>query len=368
MKIVHVVCTYPPYKGGMGNSVHGMIKSVKTEMADVITPEYKKIEKNCNERVLRLKPFFSFGNAALLPQLVWMLSRYDVVHLHYPFFGGAEFVLVAKLLRGARMRLFVHYHMDAKSSGLRGAIFALYRLFVLPFLLRVARKITCASYGYIKASEIGWYLVKKPDKFCEVSFGVDALKFRPTGRVQDDKKRILFVGGLDRAHYFKGLNVLIGAVGDLKEEDFVLVIVGNGELRGEYEEMARELGLKNKIEFLAGLDDDGLVREYNKADVFVLPSINKCEAFGLVLLEAMACEVPVIASRLPGVDGVFEDAKHGYYVNPGDEKDLREKIEMVLSEDERARKMGKSGRELVLDKYSWERVGERLMGLYNNDD
>ena len=114
------------------------------------------------------------------------------------------------------------------------------------------------------------------------------------------------------------------------------------------------------MEFLGKISDEELPRIYQQADLLVLPSINKNEAFGLVLLEAMACGVPVIASDLPGVRTVFEDGRQGLLCKPGDVSDLKNKIEEILADEEKRKIMGKEARILALEKYSWKKIGRKL--------
>ncbi|MBU0647092.1 glycosyltransferase, partial [Patescibacteria group bacterium] len=105
MKIAQIICTFPPYKGGMGNVAYNFSKGLADLGNDVsvLTPDYS--EKNnkfsndskLNFKVLRLKPLFKYGNAAFIPQLFWKLDDYDIVHLHYPFFGATKIIILLKL-------------------------------------------------------------------------------------------------------------------------------------------------------------------------------------------------------------------------------------------------------------------------------
>lgn len=375
MTIAHIVCTFPPYHGGMGNSTFEIVKSINEKECpvEVITPHYSKrpnedkgLISNDLFKVLRFKPFFSFGNAAVLPQLVYNLKKYDIVHLHYPFFGASEFVMFAKMFSGGKMRLFLHYHMDAQASGIKGSIFRLYDYLILPILIRYSEKITCASINYIKASRISKYYKRNPEKFVEINFGVDTDKFRVlnTNKKNKKTKKILFVGGLDKAHYFKGLEVLLGAMTKFKNKEYTLQIIGNGALLDKYKKQVVKLNLSSKVEFLGSAQNDELIKYYNEANVFVLPSINGCEAFGLVLLEAMACGTPVIASRLPGVDSVFDEGEQGYYVSPNDSEELANKIDKILNNDVLAQSMGNNARRLVERKYKLSSVGDKFIILY----
>jgi glycosyltransferase involved in cell wall biosynthesis len=134
-----------------------------------------------------------------------------------------------------------------------------------------------------------------------------------------------------------------------------LFLVGDGDLRPQYEELARELGLGDKVKFLGRVNDEEKERLYRNCIFFVLPSINSGEAFGLVLTEAMAAGKAVIASNLPGVRTVCQNGINGLLVEPGDANDLVEKMGGVLENDEMRRKFGEAGRKMVEEKFNWER-------------
>jgi len=372
MKVAHIVCVFPPYKGGMGNSVFNFAETLSKREYDitVFTPDYGAggTPAKYGFKVERTRPLFKFGNAAFLPRLFRKLENFDIIHLHYPFYGAETAILLRKLFYPRKTRLIVHYHMEPAADGPKGTIFRLYRLFVTPLLIRAADIVTCASLDYVSHSDLKKYYRKNERKFREVAFGVDAGRFKvkdlKSKNLDKNSKNILFVGGLDKAHYFKGVEVLLKAVGKLEIENWKLEIVGDGDLRPQYERMARELGIADKVDFAGRVADRDLPGYYQQCDVFVLPSINQGEAFGMVLLEAMAAGKPVVASCLPGVRSVFENGKQGLLAKPGDAADLAEKISAILNDEVLAKKMGEEGRKSVEEKYSWEKAGEKLDEIY----
>lgn len=376
MKIAQVVCVFPPYKGGIGNSAFHFSRILASAGHDVtvFTPNYDNspsVEKIDNFTVIRISSWFKIGNAAFIPKLYSYLADFNIIHFHYPFFGACKAVLINKILH-KKTKLVVHYHMDTTSSGLRGIIFFLYRLVVLPVVMSVADAVTCASFDYIDSSFIKLNFQKQPDKFYEIGFGVDLEKFKPRQRNRrQPEKNILFVAGLDRAHYFKGLGILLDAIKIITIDNrinlnFKLQIVGDGELRLDYEKIVKHLGLKNQIEFIGKVSERELINYYQLADVFVLPSINRGEAFGLVLLEAMACGAPVIASDLPGVRSIFKNGEQGLYFTPGDANELSKKILTILTSNLVTEKFSKSARELSEKKYSWNKVKDNLNKVYED--
>lgn len=367
MKIALITCVFPPYNGGMANVAFNFsrLSAANGNEVTVYTPDYnKKYESFKGFEVFYLKPFLKYGNAALLLQLIFKLRKYDIVYLQYPFFGGAEVVWFLKLMR-AKFKLFIHYHMDTDDLGLFAKIFSLPSVLILKSLFKQADAVTCATFDYIKNSRIKDIYFKSKDKFYEIPFGVDLDEFKPREKEWNkNEKVILFVGGLDKAHYFKGIPVLLNAAKKIKNKNFKLKIVGDGELRSEYIKISKELLIDDKVEFLNNISNSELPEIYRSADLFVLPSINNHEAFGIVLLEAMASGVPVLASNLPGVRSVFLDGVHGMLVEPNNVNDLSQKIELLISDEEKLKLMGENAYVLVREKYDWNVIGRKLNHLY----
>ncbi len=363
MKIAQVVCVYPPYGGGIGKVAYDFSFLISEKHKSfVLTPKYQAKQKSAKNLIL-LKPFLSYGNGAFLPQLFYLLKGFDIVHLHYPFFGTAEIVWLAKLVFRKKFKLIIHYHMDVQSSSLFFKILSVPSKIIFNSLFKKADFITCASLDYIQISDLQKIYKKHPKKFIEIPFAIDTKKFQPK-KQKNKTKQILFLASLDKAHYFKGLDVLLEAVKKIKTKNYFLNVVGDGDLRADYEALVKKLGILKQVKFWGKLSEEEKIKMYQRADIFVLPSINKNEAFGLVLLEAMACGVPVIASNLYGVRKVFQDGEQGYLFENKNSIDLAEKIDKILNNDILAQKMGEQGRDLVLKKYSFEKMQKNLLNLY----
>jgi glycosyltransferase involved in cell wall biosynthesis len=364
IRIAHVVGTFPPYKGGMGNTAAQFAKmhSCRHEVT-VLTPRCEEIDSPGESpyQVEWLKSPFKLGNAAWLPQLLWRLRSFDIVHLHYPFYGAHLMVFFACILW--RRNLVLHYHMDSLSTSLRRYVFEFNRRMVFPLLARRADVIIGASLDYLANSQVSPFLQASPGKFYEIPFWVDSERFHPGEKERTGEVVVLFVAALDQAHYFKGLEILLRAMKDVVMKSagpISLRVVGGGDLLTHYQRLAAELKISDRVQFLGKVDDEALVRAYREASFLVLPSINQGEAFGLVLLEAMSSGKPVIASNLPGVRSVFTEGQEGLLVEVGDTGDLAEKI-LKLAEDEAMRdQMGRRGRELVMKKYQAELAEQEL--------
>jgi glycosyltransferase involved in cell wall biosynthesis len=143
------------------------------------------------------------------------------------------------------------------------------------------------------------------------------------------------------------------------------LLVGDGDLRSQYELRSRGLGLGDRVRFIGRISDQDLPDVYRAADFLVLPSETRGEAFGVVLLEAMASGKPVIASNLPGVRSVVADGIDGLLVRPSDSVALAEALDRMARMSGEARAaMGRAGRRKVEASYEWNQIGDRLEAIY----
>ncbi|MBI3352466.1 MAG: glycosyltransferase family 4 protein [Nitrospirae bacterium] len=376
MKIAHLVSTFPPYHGGIGNIAYHYARELALlgHEIEVFTPNYdegaRALDRENRFKVHRLGSWLKYGNAALVPQLLWKLSSFDIIHLHYPFFGGAEWTLFLPWIFVKPPKIILSYHMDVIGDGVLKLFFKGYAKTVLPVLINQSSAILSATQDYSDSSAISRYMTRKPVKV--IPYGVSNL-FQPKERneklagrlnLSSSDSVILFVGGLDRAHYFKGVNLLIEAVAKLKRPGIKLLIVGNGDLIPVYRDQVRKREMQNQVAFITGVTDQELPDYYNLADMTILPSINRSEAFGLVLLEAMACWKPVIGSSLPGVRAVIEDRKNGLLFQPGDSEDLKEKIQFILDHRETGERYGLSGFKKVEEHFRWTPIVGQVEKAY----
>jgi glycosyltransferase involved in cell wall biosynthesis len=371
MKIAQVVCVYPPYKGGIGTAAvnAGRILSEAGFDVTTFTPDYGQAFEPI-ENVIRIKSPLKVGNTAFLPSLTKKLKDFDIIYLHYPFFGAEEVLwFLKKFIWKNKKKLVVQYHMDAAFNGFIGKTFLKTHDLVFKTLFSDADLILSASLDYVESSRIKSFYLKNKEKFLEIPYGLDTDKFSPSKeKVTNEKFKIIFVGGLDKAHYFKGINVLLKALAGLKKEgqEFILDIVGSGDLMEDYKAQAKNFDIENEVVFCGKVSDDDLPQKYREADLVVLPSVNSGEAFGIVLTEGLACGVPVVASNLPGVRSVFTDGKEGFVVEVGNATDLATKIRFFMDYGARRREMGLAGRELALAKYSFKVVAEKLTQAFRN--
>lgn len=360
MRIAQVTPVYPPYRGGIGQ----------------VAKEYTERLSAMGHEVEVLRPTWQFGNAGLLsPAQLRRLAEFDLVHLHYPFFGAAEQIALYPWRSGGYRRLVLTYHMDARADGLMGSFFNWHRRFIQPLVLRRAKKILVSSLDYASHCCLRPYL-RYGARVVELPFGVDVSRFHPVATPAQTRLRtelnldidtpvLLFVGGLDSAHAFKGLSVLLLAMSNI-DEPSTLVVVGDGNLRPSFEATAASFGITERVRFVGRVSDADLPAYFRLADVHLFPSTSSAEAFGLVALEASASGIPTIASDFPGVRVVVQDEQTGLLVQPSDAAALARAIRRLLKNPDEREKLGSAARKRAVDEYAWDPLMERLVRLYED--
>jgi len=388
MKIAQIVCRFKPYKGGISNMAFdeslGLAKL--GHEVTVFTPFYNEADNNfisSDFKIERLHTLGKIGNGAFLPQLFWKLKDFDIVHLHYPFFGGAEIVWLAKKLNEHKIKLVITYHMDVVGGIFLKPFFKFHTKFIMPRIINCADKVIVTSLDYAQTSNIKELVAKNPEKFIEMPPSIDLERFFPLSKekellfkfgINSEFDRVLlFVGALDKAHYFKGIQFLINSFNVLDysgSQNAVyrvkLLIVGEGNLKESYQSQVLEAGLKDKILFADPVSDEDLPKYYNLADVVILPSIDRSEAFGITLIEAMACAKPVVASRLPGVRSVIEDGVDGFLFDLKQEGDLANRVNKLFTNNDLRQKMGLAGRSKAEKMFNQDALTKKLIAIYND--
>ena len=146
--------------------------------------------------------------------------------------------------------------------------------------------------------------------------------------------------------------------------DSKLVICGEGEEKPSIESQIKGLGLEGSITFYGTVNLDTLAMLYATSSVFVLPSINRLEAFGIVQLEAMACYTPVVASDIPGVNSVMDIGKSGLLTPIQNPDAIASAVIKILKDPELLKSMGARGRHLVETKYDWPIISKEVELVY----
>lgn len=319
MKIAHVISTFLPHIGGMGNVCFEEISRIGIDNSvSVFTIKYSKVkynkidEQNNLFKVFRIKPFIKIGDAGIMTGLKNKLKEYDVVHFHYPFYGAISQVLNAKKEFG--FKLIVTYHMDAQLTGFKKVAGFFYDFFFVKKLLLAADKILAVDKDYLESSK---FVKHCSNKVSILPNGVDIENFKP-GKSNleiikqynlEGKKIILFVGNL---LLIKKLDTLLDAMQKL-DNNTVLLVVGGGYLEQKFKDIARDLRIEDRVFFLGKIHNQNKLADlYRIASVVAVPSIS--ESFSLVALEAMACGTLILVSNIEGVASRVIDGIDGFVV------------------------------------------------------
>ena len=178
--------------------------------------------------------------------------------------------------------------------------------------------------------------------------------------------RILFVGRLVER---KGVEVLVRALARLRHwRPAELVVIGTGNREGHIRRTAALEGVSEHVELRGAVSADELAMAYAECDLFVLPAVvdsrGDTEGLGVVLLEALAFERPVIASRAGGIVDIVSDGATGWLVDPGDAEVLARKIQAVAEAPEEARRVARRGRTETAKRFSWDRILSDTEAVY----
>jgi uncharacterized membrane protein/glycosyltransferase involved in cell wall biosynthesis len=357
--IFHVSSVYPPKLGGIEKVVQALSRTQKKlgkEVSVLTSDQGINDGKFAKESftVSRLKSF-SFANTTIIPSLpsrLLRLKRDDIAHVHLAQAYVPEVVWAISKLKG--FSYIAHIHLDVPPSGPAGFLLKLYKPLVLKRVLHAA-KFTVVFTEEQKGEVVQRYSLD-PAKVKVVPNGVEDTFYYDKKRKIHKKPRLLFVG---RLNYQKNLQQLLHALDGVSDQ-FETTIVGDGELKPELKHLAKDLKLKN-VSFPGRKDGKKLLAHYHKADIFVLPS--EREGMPLVLLEAMAMGLPIVATDVTGSRDVVSNGKNGFLVPHGDADEFRNALLRLKTKPKLYESMSKSGRKIA-NQYSWDKVASQFDSLY----
>jgi glycosyltransferase involved in cell wall biosynthesis len=216
--------------------------------------------------------------------------------------------------------------------------------------LKRALFVCCISH-YCRSQAMIWAPPERWDRLHIVHCGVDPQGYEPVTH-EGEGKRLLFVGRLAKV---KGLVVLLEALAAMhaRRPDLRLALIGDGPDRSRLERSAVDLGVKQQVQFLGYKSHEEVQAELRKADVFVMASF--AEGVPVVLMEAMATGLPVVATRVAGVPELVDDGVSGFITPPGNPDKLAEKIEGLIADHALRTKFGRVGREKVEQEFNARR-------------
>lgn len=362
MRILHVYKDYFPVLGGIENHIKGLAEcqaKADHEVTVLTTDPFGRTttEHHNSLRVIRAGRLGEVASTPISLDLIRQLGRLepDIVHLHFPYPLGE----VAYFLRGKCRTLVLSYHSDITRKTL---LIHMYRPFIRRLLNRSDR-IVVSSETYLKTSEP---LQPVRSKCQVVPLGIDPNRFSsPDGkevkriRIRYGEKLVLFVG---RMRQYKGLDYLIRAMQRIEGH---LLAIGDGPMKSSWEDLTRKLNLERRVTFLSEVPDELLPDYYGAADLLVQPSSNRAEAFGLVLLEAMAARLPVVSTELQtGTSFVNQHGETGLVVPPKDPEALAQAVKELLGDENLRSSMGENGCRRVHQCFGLSQMVERMDAVY----
>jgi len=358
MKILFVSDFYYPHIGGITEHIYHLANEFDSmgHRVSILTADIEGDLKPDEKRVIRLGKSMVIpmnqSNARVtgwvnLSKLSNVVNDYDVIHIH----GIIAPTLPLLSLKVSRKTNIFTFHPTFKSSNL----YQISKQYLKHYFKRIHGKI---AVSVTARDSIAKYF---PGDYRIIPNGVDPNRFKNSGKKKNPFE-ILFVGRIEPR---KGLQFLIDALPRIKKEfpEAKLTVVG-----GVYKDMKLVIPseLKNSVKFLGFVAPSDLPEIFSHASIFVSPAI--CgESFGIVLLEAMGTQTPVIASSIAGYRCVIEDGKNGLLVCPESSKDIADKV-ITLFKDENLYKTLVKGGLKTVQKYSWDKVAKDILNFYYEVD
>jgi len=384
MRVLHIGKFHPPHPGGIERCSADLCaalsaRGVGTALLAHAEPGTHRTQRRDHDGIdVTLAACHGLAlHTPVSPGFPWLLQKTirrfkpDLLHLHVP--NPAAFS--ALLIPAARkLPWVVHWHADIPLDTRKRSLRLAYRIY-RPWeqaLLSRASSVIATSQPYLDSSE-----ALKPwrAKTTVIPLGIAAIDSAspqpsalsppawPPGKV-----RILAVG---RLSYFKGFDVLLRALAAV--DDASLLLIGDGECRRPLEQLANELGIDARVRFAGRIDMDAageaaIGAAYASADIFCLPSTERAESFGLVLLEAMRARLPVIASAIPGsgVGFVVQDGRSGLLVAPGDAPALTTALRQLAADHAERDRFGSDGERRWREHFTLDRIADQVLRLYES--
>ena len=380
MKVCIFTLEYPPHVyGGAGVHVYNVARHLaKFINVEVRTVSLKKeIEYHEENKIIvkRYPPWYNIlekvdgkyrpAFKALSLALAINSDRVDaeIIHFHTWYMSLAGFI--AKKLYDVKLIATVH-SLEPKRPWKREALAEAYNLSL--WLERTGLEACDAVIAVSKAMKrdlVEVYGIEE-DKIAVIYNGIDETRWRPIvdekilKKYHIKKPYILFVGRLSKQ---KGIFNLLKAFKLLSDKASLVLVTGKPDERKVVDEFEKAINeVRNVVWINKMLKDEELIPLYTMASVFVCPSIY--EPFGIVNLEAMATETPVVAFKTGGIPELVVDGETGILVRPGDVKELANAIEYVLKNPEIGKVMGENGRKRVLQYFTWSKVARETLKLY----
>ncbi len=367
LRVLQIGKFYAPFRGGIESHVADQSEALLNyvDLKVIVANHNPSISHETlnGVSVTRLPTWINVAGAPICPGMVREIRQFrpDIVHIHLPHPGA----VLAYLASDHSGTLICNYHSDVVRQKFLSKAFQP----IMDRLLQRADAIIASSWNFVQSSRV---LQPYRTRCRVIPYGVVVDKFacHSESEVQAIRQRfgpriVLAVG---RLVYYKGFEYLIRAMAGLEAAglDATLLIIGTGGLRDALSKEIQNRGLQSKVYLLGAVNDEQLPNYYRAADLFVLPSVERSESFGIVQLEAMACGKPVINTQLDSsVPFVSENGITGMTVPPKDVDALAGAIRCLLENDALRQTYGEAARRRVHERFTVRAVTNDLLTLYS---
>lgn len=319
-------------------------------------------------KVYRLPYLFKISSTPINPfwyseiSSIILKERPDIINGHMPVPYIAD--IACRAAYREKIPFVLTYQNDLVGRNTPLKLLSSFYYYWLGFkTFRLSQKIIVTSEHYAENSQ---YLRKLGAKLEIVPPGVTIERFGRPAHAIKGIKQILFIGQLNKASQHKGLNYLMKAMKIISDavKDAKLVIVGTGDYVPYYKSVAKACAVEDKVEFAGFVQEEELPRYYGESSVVVLPSYNRAEGFGIVLLEAQACGKPVVGTSVGGIPCALKDGETGLLVPPKNPERLAEAIIKILKDDTFSQQLGRAGHNWVTQELTWEKNAEKTFHIF----
>lgn len=374
MKLLFINNEFPPIGGGGSTVTKYALKYLVAAGHEVtlVTSQYKNLPKReviDGATVIRIPTIRRYKDYCS----VWELIIFGISAFFYTFgytfrhkvdFVQAYFALpagwVAWLLHIFRGIPYAVYFGGSDIPNANPSRYkALYPIItpLLSLIWKAAEFRTVCSQELVRLGES----VDPSSKFLCIPNGVETARFTPIDRPKNSKVKILFIGRLIPRKGFQFVIQALPKLRTLAKRPFEIEVVGTGAHRHELDELAEKLQVSEMIKYVGLVPYDKLEKSYQYADVFVLTSLS--EGMPSVILEAMGCGLPIIASDVGGNNEIVHEGENGYLIKDNNIDLLAEKLAFLINNEEEREKMGKHSRQLALE-YDWKTIMAQYNDLY----
>lgn len=365
MKILQIG-KFWPILGGVEKVMFDLTKGISSRgiECDMLCADMngkaKVIPLNDSGRVMTSRTVVKANSTMISLEMISLLRRiardYDIIHIHHP----DPMAALALFLSGYKGKVVLHWHSDILRQRI---LLKAYRP-LQSWLIRRADRVICTSRNYYEGSS---ELKRISSKLLCIPIGVQSI-VPDRDKVEEIHRRTAgrkIIFSLGRLVPYKGLDNLILAARHLPD-DCLVVIGGNGPLEADLKALVKEHGLEDKVSMIGRVKEKDRDAWMGAATVFCLPSVEKNEAFGIVLIEAMSAGIPLVATKIPGSGTHWVNSHEisGLNVSVGSPEELSDAILKIVNDEKFHKELSENARKRWKEMFTIEEFISSILKVY----